>query len=202
MEAAKAAAPRQILAPQGSYPVDENGEFVLPSVGSAGHLTRTCRPCHYIHTKAGCTNGYACGFCHCKHSKRSRPRLPKAQRIQCRSLAQTVFDAQRGTEEQRRIAEAQLLVQTSSDPRLAAYATSVLRSLRGGAVLHGVGSRSLPAAMSPEENVFAEELGRLLQARDGGQEYDVSDDDGPWDDEAEEPARQQGGQHASKMMSL
>lgn len=46
-----------------------------------------------------------------------------------------VFDAQSKGEDARREAEAQLLVQTSSDLRLAAYTTSVLRSLRGGAKL-------------------------------------------------------------------
>jgi len=135
--------------PMGSYPVDENGEFVMPSVGSAGHLTRTCRPCHYIHTKAGCQNGYDCGFCHCKHSKRSRPRLPKTQRMQCQKLALLVFEAQSESSEKRHYAEAQLLMQTSTDPRLAAYSTSLLRSLLGGAVLQADddrGSSAMPAA--------------------------------------------------------
>lgn len=158
------------LAAPGSYELDEKGEFIMPSVGSAGHLTRTCRPCHYIHTKSGCDNGYDCSFCHCKHSKRSRPRLPKQQRLQCRELAQLVFNAQNSTEEQRRDIEAQMLVQTSTDPRLAAYATSVLRSLRGGAILQEPGSKQKQARRArpttAEEDVFEEELSRLMKTRE------------------------------------
>merc|ERR1740123_409538 len=149
--------------PMDSYPIDENGEFVMPSVGSAGHLTGTCRPCHYIHTKNGCQNGYNCGFCHCKHSKRSRPRLPKMQRMQCQKLALSAFEAE--STEMRHYAESELLNLTSADPRLAAYSTSVLRSLLGGAVL---------------------KAGRNGAAHQEDQE-DYDDYEGGFDDEEEAP---------------
>jgi len=114
---------------------DEEEEFIPLSVGSVGHPTRRCRPCHYYRTKAGCVNGYECGFCHCKHSKRSRPRLGRADREKCRQLAQWVFDAQKRSEWHKQFSEAQLLLFTGSNYKLAAYATTVLRSLIGGAVL-------------------------------------------------------------------
>lgn len=93
----------------------------------------------------------------CKHSKRSRPRLSRAQRDQCKGLAQHVFDA---SDVQKPLAEAQLLAQTSSDPRLAAYATSVLRSLHGGAKLHIV--RKVAAAETEQEKQFAEHFRKLI----------------------------------------
>jgi len=113
----------------------EEEEFIPPSVGSVGHPTGRCRPCHYYRTKAGCVNGQQCGFCHCKHSKRSRPRLGRPDREKCRQLAQWVFDAQKGSEWHKQFSEAQLLLFTGSNYKLAAYATTVLRSLIGGAVL-------------------------------------------------------------------
>ncbi|CAK9061415.1 unnamed protein product [Durusdinium trenchii] len=105
------------------------------SKGSAGHDRGACRPCHYFHSRTGCANGDQCLFCHLKHAKRSRMRIPKHYRQQCRALAQLVFDTQGCEEEIRREMELQLLIQTSFDHRLTAYATSVLKSLRGGAVL-------------------------------------------------------------------
>lgn len=142
---------------------------MMPSLGSDGHLTKTCRPCHYIHTKAGCDNGSKCTFCHCKHSKRSRPRLSRAQRDQCKGLAQHVFDA---SDVQKPLAEAQLLAQTSSDPRLAAYATSVLRSLHGGAKLHIV--RKVAAAETEQEKQFAEHFRKLIMDCSGEGDEEVS----------------------------
>lgn len=35
----------------------------LPSVGSAGHDQRQCKPCAFMHTK-GCSSGADCQFCH------------------------------------------------------------------------------------------------------------------------------------------
>merc|ERR1712032_812002 len=107
----------------------------LLSIGSVGHLNRSCRPCHYIHSNCGCRNGYACEFCHEQHSKRSRPRLPKALRLKCRALSQSIFDAEVAGNEHQRNAEMQHIKQPCSHKRLAAYATAVLRSLRGGAIL-------------------------------------------------------------------
>eukprot|EP00435_Cladocopium_sp_Y103_P052020 s632_g16.t1 len=106
-----------------------------PSKGSIGHDKGNCRPCHYFHSRTGCANGDQCNFCHLKHPKRSRVRIPKQYRQQCRALAQLVYDTQGCDKEIRQEMELQLLIQTSFDHRLTAYATSVLKSLRGGAVL-------------------------------------------------------------------
>ncbi|CAL1171855.1 unnamed protein product [Cladocopium goreaui] len=106
-----------------------------PSKGSVGHDKGNCRPCHYFHSRTGCANGDQCNFCHLKHPKRSRVRIPKQYRQQCRALAQLVYDTQGCDKEIRQEMELQLLIQTSFDHRLTAYATSVLKSLRGGAVL-------------------------------------------------------------------
>lgn len=155
----------------------ENGRLILPSVGSAGHLTKTCRPCHYIRTKNGCANDYNCSFCHCRHTKRSRPKLPLPQQRQCRALALMVFEAQSKGEEARKRAEEQLLVQTSGDIRLAAYTTSVLRSLRGGAKL---------------------QEGKLSGGQDDEEEDEEDDEEDEEDelDEQEEDAQKQPGENA------
>mmetsp|Transcript_1982 Transcript_1982/g.4536 ORF Transcript_1982/g.4536 Transcript_1982/m.4536 type:complete len:284 (-) Transcript_1982:99-950(-) len=65
--------------------------------GEAGgsHALGTCRPCHYVYAKSGCTNGAACAFCHLPHPKRFRPRPCKSKRSKCKRLAAVldkVFD--------------------------------------------------------------------------------------------------------------
>lgn len=58
------------------------------------HEKGECRPCHYVNSKFGCTNGDNCSFCHLDHQKRSRPRPCKAKRTQCKRIAgllDTVF---------------------------------------------------------------------------------------------------------------
>merc|ERR1711879_55240 len=39
------------------------GSAELPSIGSVGHSTGTCRPCIFVHSK-GCESGVNCTFCH------------------------------------------------------------------------------------------------------------------------------------------
>jgi len=39
------------------------GSQELPTVGSAGHHSGTCKPCAFLHTR-GCENGTQCTFCH------------------------------------------------------------------------------------------------------------------------------------------
>mmetsp|Transcript_88393 Transcript_88393/g.175752 ORF Transcript_88393/g.175752 Transcript_88393/m.175752 type:complete len:246 (+) Transcript_88393:67-804(+) len=41
----------------------ELGSPELPTVGSAGHHSGSCKPCAFAHTK-GCENGANCAFCH------------------------------------------------------------------------------------------------------------------------------------------
>jgi len=64
------------------------------SLGSKRHAAGNCRPCHYVYTKIGCTNGADCPFCHLDHPRRPRPRPCKSKRTICKQLAgmlDTVF---------------------------------------------------------------------------------------------------------------
>jgi len=64
------------------------------SLGSKRHAAGNCRPCHYVNTKIGCTNGADCPFCHLDHPRRLRPRPCKSKRTRCKQLAgmlDTVF---------------------------------------------------------------------------------------------------------------
>merc|ERR1712032_1748428 len=36
----------------------------VPSVGSARHFIRRCKPCAFVHTVKGCAEGANCQFCH------------------------------------------------------------------------------------------------------------------------------------------
>lgn len=40
------------------------------SIGSVGHAAGSCRACIFVNSKAGCTNGPSCGFCHFPHKRR------------------------------------------------------------------------------------------------------------------------------------
>jgi len=63
----------------------------LPSIGSAKHYNRTCKPCFFIKTSRGCTDGSACKFCHL-HVKKLRPRPGKSARAAAKSLANNLLD--------------------------------------------------------------------------------------------------------------
>eukprot|EP00429_Kryptoperidinium_foliaceum_P069745 CAMPEP_0176054664 /NCGR_PEP_ID=MMETSP0120_2-20121206/27201_1 /TAXON_ID=160619 /ORGANISM="Kryptoperidinium foliaceum, Strain CCMP 1326" /LENGTH=314 /DNA_ID=CAMNT_0017388135 /DNA_START=169 /DNA_END=1113 /DNA_ORIENTATION=- len=52
------------------------------SAGAVSHPNGLCKPCHYIHTGNGCSNGLACDFCHMPHVRRNRPRPCKTKRKQ------------------------------------------------------------------------------------------------------------------------
>mmetsp|Transcript_110716 Transcript_110716/g.220127 ORF Transcript_110716/g.220127 Transcript_110716/m.220127 type:complete len:193 (+) Transcript_110716:174-752(+) len=56
------------------------------SMGSEKHASGECRPCHYVSTKAGCSKGAECLFCHMAHPKRCRPRPCKSKRQKCKEL--------------------------------------------------------------------------------------------------------------------
>lgn len=58
------------------------GSCGIPTIGSAGHASGTCRPCAFVHTK-GCVNGAQCSFCHLCTSEDKR-RLKRDQRKQRR----------------------------------------------------------------------------------------------------------------------
>lgn len=42
----------------------ELGTPELPTVGSAAHSARLCKPCSFMWKESGCVNGTACTFCH------------------------------------------------------------------------------------------------------------------------------------------
>jgi len=55
----------------------ELGSPQLPTVGSAGHYLRSCKPCAFVHTK-GCENGVHCPFCHlCDAGEKKRRQKAK-----------------------------------------------------------------------------------------------------------------------------
>lgn len=57
---------------------DMRPHLELPSVGSAGHHARLCRPCAFSATK-GCTSGEACKFCHlCEPGEKKRRKKERA----------------------------------------------------------------------------------------------------------------------------
>lgn len=51
----------------------------IPTIGSAGHMSGTCKPCAFLHTK-GCNNGFACSFCHlCDAGEKQRRKKEKKE---------------------------------------------------------------------------------------------------------------------------
>lgn len=40
------------------------GVFFLPSMGSAGHHLRECRPCAFLDSQKGCVRAFECTYCH------------------------------------------------------------------------------------------------------------------------------------------
>eukprot|EP00931_Biecheleriopsis_adriatica_P001565 TRINITY_DN10195_c0_g1_i2.p1 TRINITY_DN10195_c0_g1~~TRINITY_DN10195_c0_g1_i2.p1 ORF type:complete len:255 (+),score=39.42 TRINITY_DN10195_c0_g1_i2:87-851(+) len=74
---------------------DEEQNQQHPGVWSAGSLHHDhgqCRPCHFISTKSGCSNGTDCNFCHLNHPKpaKLKQRPCKSKRIMLKRLANTV----------------------------------------------------------------------------------------------------------------
>lgn len=57
------------------------------SKGSELHESGQCKPCHYVNTKTGCSNGEDCDFCHLSHQKKNRPRPCKSKRTKCKKMA-------------------------------------------------------------------------------------------------------------------
>jgi len=102
-----------------------------PSVGSAQHSNKVCKPCQYMKSKVGCQHGTSCEFCHYFHPKRPNTDIPKAQRKLCQRLVQLLHHAQSGSEE-KLDTEAQLLQWMSEDSRIGAYTSKALRCYPGG----------------------------------------------------------------------
>jgi len=62
----------------------ELGTPELPTIGSAGHWKRKCKPCVFFHTK-GCSNGPSCEFCHlCDAGEKQRRQKQRQSRLQSR----------------------------------------------------------------------------------------------------------------------
>jgi len=70
--------------------LDEALSGGLMSKGSAKHKDGKCRPCHYIHTSAGCASGKECRFCHMPHTGQSKSRLGASKRNMCKQIADAV----------------------------------------------------------------------------------------------------------------
>lgn len=77
------AEPRIILKLDYAIQEPDLGSEDLPTIGSVGHKSGTCKPCAFLHTK-GCENGASCPFCHlCKPGeKKRRLKEKKEQKIQ------------------------------------------------------------------------------------------------------------------------
>lgn len=56
------------------------GSAALPTVGSAGHRFRKCKPCAFAWKESGCQSGANCKFCHlCDPAEKKRRRKAKLQ---------------------------------------------------------------------------------------------------------------------------
>jgi len=74
------------------------GSPELPTVGSAGHYVRRCKPCAFI--LKGCVSGIECRFCHlCEFDEKKRRRKVKRERLH-------EIHKQRQQQERRTITEA------------------------------------------------------------------------------------------------
>lgn len=64
------------------------GSPELPTVGSAGHHRRKCKPCAFVWKENGCTNGAQCQFCHlCDEEEKKRRRKQKQETRRARKQA-------------------------------------------------------------------------------------------------------------------
>jgi len=60
---------------------------VTSSVGSAHHEVGRCKPCAFVHRETGCSDSYACTFCHlCLPGERQRRRKQKTEAMRERRL--------------------------------------------------------------------------------------------------------------------
>mmetsp|Transcript_35625 Transcript_35625/g.101511 ORF Transcript_35625/g.101511 Transcript_35625/m.101511 type:complete len:310 (+) Transcript_35625:58-987(+) len=92
LEAAFTAPPSLVATPASTALGGVSGGFAgkdLPSIGSAAHAQRRCKPCAFMH-KEGCQTGFECKFCHLcppgekKQRKKERKELRRV--VQGRAL--------------------------------------------------------------------------------------------------------------------
>lgn len=56
------------------------GFAAIPTIGSAGHALRKCKPCAFAWKESGCQSGASCKFCHlCDPAEKKRRRKAKLQ---------------------------------------------------------------------------------------------------------------------------
>merc|ERR1711862_971741 len=61
------------------------GSPEMPTVGSAGHHLRQCKPCAFLYKGQGCENGVQCAFCHlCEPGEKKNRRKEKKIMVQAR----------------------------------------------------------------------------------------------------------------------
>lgn len=59
----------------------------IPTLGSAGHALRKCKPCAFAWKETGCQSGASCKFCHlCDPAEKKRRRKAKLQLRRTRSM--------------------------------------------------------------------------------------------------------------------
>merc|ERR1712224_833416 len=64
-----------------------SGFAAIPTIGSAGHALRKCKPCAFVWKESGCQSGTSCKFCHlCDPSEKKRRRKAKLQLRRDRSM--------------------------------------------------------------------------------------------------------------------
>jgi hypothetical protein len=63
------------------------GFAAIPTIGSAGHALRKCKPCAFAWKESGCQSGASCKFCHlCDPAEKKRRRKAKLQLRRNRSM--------------------------------------------------------------------------------------------------------------------
>lgn len=68
------------------------GSASLPTVGSAGHHFRKCKPCAFAWKESGCQSGASCKFCHlCDPTEKKHRRKAKLQLRRNRSAQKTAI---------------------------------------------------------------------------------------------------------------
>jgi len=68
-----------------------SGFAAIPTIGSAGHSLRKCKPCAFAWKESGCQSGASCKFCHlCDPAEKKRRRKAKLQvrRTRCMKKAE------------------------------------------------------------------------------------------------------------------
>mmetsp|Transcript_19540 Transcript_19540/g.39451 ORF Transcript_19540/g.39451 Transcript_19540/m.39451 type:complete len:266 (+) Transcript_19540:86-883(+) len=58
------------------------------SAGSALHEAGRCKPCMFVNTIVGCTNGSACDFCHLRHQRKHVTRANKTRRDRYKAIVE------------------------------------------------------------------------------------------------------------------